>query len=383
MAKNENIKNTLDETETLKKRQRITKFKKDPQAPKRFKTAFILFSSQKHPEIRMKLGAEQCKDTINVAKIVSEMWRNLSRNERVVWDKLAADDKKRYFIEKTMYTGPWKIPACKRAKKDADAPKRPMSAFLGYAKINRSLVKSENPHLSNKEVSKLLGNKWKAASEKERKSYIETELKEREAYKEAIAKWRSVREEKLEAGRKRREQIVLTAVANGMRTRHDTIESHMTTNYHIQRHVPTSYGCIPSVSHISGPSAMPRQPTYAMPYHASSYSNPYQDGAQFPHGHIDNYWSYNTHASSSSVAHGLSSSYHGSNIYSNERYLQMNISSSEDQQYGNGHEEGSRHNYHQQQSFYCNTYLQGALSYEAPNVPLSDYGANMSNKYHL
>mmetsp|Transcript_46077 Transcript_46077/g.55874 ORF Transcript_46077/g.55874 Transcript_46077/m.55874 type:complete len:308 (-) Transcript_46077:393-1316(-) len=284
MSSEATINNVHEKKKPVRKQRRATKFKKAPQAPKRFKSAYMFFSTKKHPEIRKKLEAGKGKDVTNVAKFVSEEWRKMSPEERAVWEKLAADDKKRYFIEKTMYTGPWKIPACKRAKKDADAPKRPMSAFLGYAKINRSLVKSENPHLSNKEVSKLLGNKWKAASEKERKSYIETELKEREAYKEAIAKWRSVREEKLEAGRKRREQIVLTAVANGMRTRHDTIESHMTTNCHIQRHVPTSYGCIPSVSHISGPSAMPRQPTYAMPYHASSYSNPYQDGAQFPHG---------------------------------------------------------------------------------------------------
>jgi len=32
------------------------KYKKAPQAPKRFKSAFIFFSSAKHPEIRKQLG---------------------------------------------------------------------------------------------------------------------------------------------------------------------------------------------------------------------------------------------------------------------------------------------------------------------------------------
>lgn len=42
---------------TRKKKQKV-KFKKAPQAPRRFKSAYMFFSTAKHPEIRARLTAE-------------------------------------------------------------------------------------------------------------------------------------------------------------------------------------------------------------------------------------------------------------------------------------------------------------------------------------
>ena len=41
---------------TAAAKKKPNKYKKAPQAPKRFKSAFIFFSSAKHPEIRKQLG---------------------------------------------------------------------------------------------------------------------------------------------------------------------------------------------------------------------------------------------------------------------------------------------------------------------------------------
>jgi len=253
----------------VKKRQKTTKFRKAPQAPKRFKSAFIFFSVEKHPEIRKQLAAGTNSDVPNVAKLVSEAWRSLSPEDRSVWEKKAEDDKKRYELERTMYTGPWKIPASKRAKKDPDAPKRPMSAFLAYSKKRRSEVKGENAHLSNTEVSKLLATKWKEAPEPERQVFIEQEAGERQLYKVAIAKWRANQEEKLDAQRMQREHIATMAVANGQTVlKPEQLAS-----------IAGTYGAHPSNGYSYGPPAQEmNMPPSNMAYH---------DGPGYPQGHAE------------------------------------------------------------------------------------------------
>lgn len=54
MANSEPARDTEKQAPMLKKT--AAKFKKAPQAPKRFKSAFIFFSTEKHREIRSQLG---------------------------------------------------------------------------------------------------------------------------------------------------------------------------------------------------------------------------------------------------------------------------------------------------------------------------------------
>lgn len=190
------------------------KFKKAPQAPKRFKSAFIFFSSAKHPEIRKQLGEKGgTEKTTNVAKLVSEAWKGLSPEDREEWEEKARQDKARYEVEKTMYQGPWKIPATKRTPKDPDAPKRPMSAFLAYSNGKRAALKRKDPSLSNADVSRILSRSWKDAPTDQRQTYIDDEFQLRQKYKIAITKWREESEKKKEAERAHREEIAMNALA--------------------------------------------------------------------------------------------------------------------------------------------------------------------------
>jgi hypothetical protein len=92
--------------------------------------------------------------------------------------------------EKSAYKGPWDLPK-RRAKKHPLAPKRPMSAFLKYSQTRRSIVKEENPDMSNTDVSRLLGEMWRNASPRERAPYVEQEKRERDIYNKDIARWRA------------------------------------------------------------------------------------------------------------------------------------------------------------------------------------------------
>ncbi|KAI2499632.1 high mobility group [Fragilaria crotonensis] len=208
--------NNSDETTTAMAKKKkaapkklAAKFKKAPGAPRRFKSAFIFFSTEKHKEIRSDMGDKGNKEkTTNVAKMVSEAWKNLSPEERDVWDEKARLDKERYDLEKSLYDGPWKVPAIKSSK-DPNAPKRPMSAFLAYSNSKRSAVKRENPGLTNAEVSRVLASLWRNADEQEKKRFIDEEFALRQKYKSSIADWRATEEKEKDIQRRTREELTL------------------------------------------------------------------------------------------------------------------------------------------------------------------------------
>lgn len=58
-----------------------------------------------------------------------------------------------------------------RKKKDPEAPKRSLSAYMFFANENRDVVRSENPGISFGQVGKLLGEKWKAMAAEDKHPY--------------------------------------------------------------------------------------------------------------------------------------------------------------------------------------------------------------------
>lgn len=59
----------------------------------------------------------------------------------------------------------------KRAKKDKDAPKKALSAFMFFSNDKREQVKADNPGIAFGEVGKKLGELWKAASAEDKAPY--------------------------------------------------------------------------------------------------------------------------------------------------------------------------------------------------------------------
>jgi len=174
----------------------------------------MFFSTTKHTEIREALGTKGVAEkTTNIAKLVSKAWKELSTEERDKWDEMARKDKLRFEVEKSLYTGPWKVPAKKRSQRDPNAPKRPMSAFLAYSHSKRAEVKAENPGMNNAEISRLLSQIWKDAPEEEKKEHIEKEYELRQKYLSEIKVWRENQEKDLKEQRNHREEIALKTVA--------------------------------------------------------------------------------------------------------------------------------------------------------------------------
>jgi hypothetical protein len=58
-----------------------------------------------------------------------------------------------------------------RVKKDPNAPKRGLSAYMFFANEQRENVREENPGVTFGQVGKILGERWKALTEKQRAPY--------------------------------------------------------------------------------------------------------------------------------------------------------------------------------------------------------------------
>eukprot|EP00542_Grammatophora_oceanica_P004131 CAMPEP_0194066270 /NCGR_PEP_ID=MMETSP0009_2-20130614/85927_1 /TAXON_ID=210454 /ORGANISM="Grammatophora oceanica, Strain CCMP 410" /LENGTH=501 /DNA_ID=CAMNT_0038719201 /DNA_START=162 /DNA_END=1667 /DNA_ORIENTATION=+ len=182
---------------TKKKKTRGTKIrKKAPGAPRRFKTAFIFFSITKHKQIREELQNQDApkRPTTAIAKMVSEAWKNLSKDDRAIWDDLAAKDKARYEIERSLYKGPWQVSNNKQ--RDPTAPRRPCSAFVSFLHAKRGEVKRENPTASSSEIMKLVAKAWHNSPE--RIHFLDAEAKQLAQYKEKTKEWKEMQQRKPE-----------------------------------------------------------------------------------------------------------------------------------------------------------------------------------------
>ncbi|KAI2463283.1 Non-histone chromosomal protein 6 [Annulohypoxylon bovei var. microspora] len=59
----------------------------------------------------------------------------------------------------------------RKSKKDPNAPKRGLSAYMFFANEQRENVRDENPGISFGQVGKILGERWKALNDKQRTPY--------------------------------------------------------------------------------------------------------------------------------------------------------------------------------------------------------------------
>eukprot|EP00668_Euglena_longa_P038193 GGOE01049181.1.p1 GENE.GGOE01049181.1~~GGOE01049181.1.p1 ORF type:complete len:247 (+),score=59.07 GGOE01049181.1:46-786(+) len=105
-----------DEPETKGKRGK--KKEKDPNAPKRALSAYMLFSTSEGPKIRETVKA----DPKSAMAKIAEAWKNVDQATKQKFEKLAVEDKKRYDKEVALYKGKGKStkPAEEEEEEDAE-----------------------------------------------------------------------------------------------------------------------------------------------------------------------------------------------------------------------------------------------------------------------
>merc|ERR1711879_419872 len=75
----------------------------------------------------------------------------------------------------------------KRGKKDPNAPKRGLSAYMFFANEQRENVREENPGISFGQVGKILGERWKALNDKQRTPYEAKAAADKKRYEDEKA----------------------------------------------------------------------------------------------------------------------------------------------------------------------------------------------------
>ncbi|OMP82707.1 Non-histone chromosomal protein 6, partial [Diplodia seriata] len=76
---------------------------------------------------------------------------------------------------------------------DPNAPKRGLSAYMFFANDMRDKVREENPGIKFGEVGKILGEKWKALSDKQRAPYEAKAANDKKRYEDEKAAYAAVR----------------------------------------------------------------------------------------------------------------------------------------------------------------------------------------------
>jgi high mobility group protein B3 len=169
--------------------------KKDPDAPKRGKSAYIFFCADKRAEVKEELG-EEAKATEVTARL-GELWNELKADEdradeMKVYVDQAAKDKARYEAEMETYKPPSDdgeeddapkkpAPAAKKGNKATKkgnkkstgkkGSKKKTNGYAYFCREHREDVKKENPDMKATDVTKELARMWKELDAEEQQEW--------------------------------------------------------------------------------------------------------------------------------------------------------------------------------------------------------------------
>ncbi|KAF8359152.1 isw-1 [Pristionchus pacificus] len=173
------------------------KKKKDPNAPKRGLSAFMLFMGEARTSLK-----EEGDSSIDVVKKADELWKTISGDEKKKWEEKAAEDRERYERKmeeymKTEESAAWEAHkkeddeekhTRKKEKKDLNAPKRGLSAFMLFMGEARTSLKEEGD--SSSDVARKAGELWKTITGDERKKWDEKAAEDMERYEREMEEYK-------------------------------------------------------------------------------------------------------------------------------------------------------------------------------------------------
>ena len=175
---------------------------KDPNAPKRGKSAYIFFCAAMRPQVKEELG-EEGKSSIMAE--LGKRWKELKEDddrsdELAKYTKMAADDKARYEEEKENGKSAVEIdlykkqekkvvegddvdtdyeeekPILKKQAKTDDKKESPKkkTGYTYFCSHNREGIKTDNPEMKAQDVTRELARLWKELTKDERKQWSDS-----------------------------------------------------------------------------------------------------------------------------------------------------------------------------------------------------------------
>ena len=163
--------------------------KRDPNAPKRPLCGFMYFSAEERANVRIE------NPNFAVGQIGKELGRRWAEAPAAVRDKynaMASDDKERFVREKseyqmTPYAGRWKMG--QRAKKDPNAPKRSVHAFMWFSNDMRASIRAEQPGARVGDIAKELSVRWQQCTPEMKVKYEDMAHQDKQRYEKEKHEW--------------------------------------------------------------------------------------------------------------------------------------------------------------------------------------------------
>jgi hypothetical protein len=188
-----------EELEKGAKKKRKSK-KKDPNAPKRGKSAYIFFCADKRAEVKEEMG--EMGDDVKATEVTSrlgELWNELKEDddradEMKVYVAQAAEDKARYLAAMEEYVpedsdetedkkedkkpaptvkGKTKAKVSAKAKVTTKVTGKKINGYIYFCQEHRADVKIENPDMKASDVTKELASMWSGLGEDAKKEWKE------------------------------------------------------------------------------------------------------------------------------------------------------------------------------------------------------------------
>lgn len=132
---------------------------KDPNAPKKPSTAYILYCKDELPRLKQEQPNVNQKDRLSLA---GQNWKTLSDKEKEPYYQLEAKDKKRYQKEMEEY-----VPTTEVTKQ-----KKPPTGYNEYCRQRIPQLKEEYPDVLPKDRMGIAGAEWKALPDSEKEKYV-------------------------------------------------------------------------------------------------------------------------------------------------------------------------------------------------------------------
>jgi len=125
---------------------------------------------------------------MEVYKTAQERWKCMTPAERAPYSEIASNQRERLGLEMpstsgiTISTAESSVRKRKRAVKDPNAPKRATTAFFYFAQEERPKVREVNPEFKVTDISKKLGEMWRAMDAQQKQPFQDLAVKDRERY---------------------------------------------------------------------------------------------------------------------------------------------------------------------------------------------------------
>ena len=167
----------------------VGKKHKDPNAPKKNMSAYMFFSNKRRPELKAQhpeWGFGQFGKTIGAE------WARMNDMDKAPYTHMAAQDTNRYQMQMASYVAPpmdYGPGPTKKAKKDPNAPKRPVFAFMFFSQARRPQLREQHPDWGFGQFGKTLGAEWGLMNDIARSPYSAQAAADQERYRAEMARY--------------------------------------------------------------------------------------------------------------------------------------------------------------------------------------------------